>query len=294
MLEIRHETEGLVSKGVSACAGCGLEIVMRNVMEALDEDVIVVIPPGCSALFSGFGAETNLKIPGYQGNLENTAASASGIRTALDAKGNTHTTVLCFAGDGATADIGLQSLSGAFERQDRILYLCYDNEAYMNTGIQGSSSTPYMASTTTTPGGKKTGRKDLGQIAIAHNIPYVATAAVHNLPDLKRKVKKARQTQGPAFLHVYAPCPTGWRSAPEKTIEISRLAEQTGCWVLYEYVDGEVNVNSKIKELKPVEEYLRLQGRFRHLGAEQRGEFQRYVEKSHCETMRRLEFMSRR
>lgn len=291
MLEIKHKSEGLVSHGVSACAGCGLEIVMRNVMEALDHDVIVVIPPGCSALFSGFGAETNLKIPGYQGNLENTAASASGIRTALDAKGNTHTTVLCFAGDGATADIGLQSLSGAFERQDRILYLCYDNEAYMNTGIQGSGSTPYMASTTTTPGGKKTGRKDLAQIAIAHNIPYVATAAVHNLADLKRKVQKAREVQGPAFLHVFAPCPTGWRSAPGKTVEISRLAEQTGCWILYEYVCGKVIINSRIKELRPVEKYLELQGRFRHLNAEGREEFQRYTEESYRMTMRRLEFM---
>lgn len=292
MLEIRHETEGLVSKGVSACAGCGLEIVMRNVMEALDEDVIVVIPPGCSALFSGFGPETNLKIPGYQGNLENTAASASGIRTALDAKGNTHTTVLCFAGDGATADIGLQSLSGAFERQDRILYLCYDNEAYMNTGIQGSGSTPYLASTTTTPGGKKTGRKDLAQIAIAHDIPYVATAAVHNLPDLKRKVKKAREAKGPAFLHVYAPCPTGWRSDPAKTIEISRLAEQTGCWILYEYSEGAVKINSRVEERKPAEEYLKLQRRFCRLDEEQRGEFQKYVDECYRRSVRRLESMS--
>src|SRR5665647_3513282 len=135
MLDINHESKGLVSHGVSACAGCGLELIMRNVMDVLGEDTIIVIPPGCAALFSGFGKETALKIPGFQGNLENSAACAVGIRAALNAKGNTHTKVLAFAGDGGTADIGIQALSGAMERRDDIMYICYDNEAYMNTGI---------------------------------------------------------------------------------------------------------------------------------------------------------------
>ena len=292
MLEIRDEAKGLVSHGVSACHGCGLEIVIRKVMEALDEDVIILIPPGCAALFSGYCSETNVKVPGYQGNLENTAASASGIRAALKAKGNDHTTVLCFCGDGATVDIGLQSMSGAFERGDKILYVCYDNEAYMNTGIQASSSTPLYASTTTTPAGKKVRRKDLTQIAIAHNIPYVAAAAAHNVADLQKKVRKAREADGPALIHVFAPCPTGWRSNPAKTIEISRLAEQTGCWINFEYDNGKVTINSKVKELKPVEEYTSLQGRFKRMTEEQKKILQESVTESYNATMKKLQFMS--
>ena len=292
MLEIKDEARGLISHGVSACHGCGLEIVIRKVMDALDDDVIILIPPGCAALFSGYCKETNVKVPGYQGNLENTAASASGIRAALKAKGNDHTTVLCFCGDGATVDIGLQSLSGAFERNDKILYVCYDNEAYMNTGIQGSSSTPLFAATTTTPGGKKVRRKDLTQIAIAHNIPYVATASAHNVADLQKKVKKAREADGPALLHIYSPCPTGWRSNPAKTIEISRLAEQTGCWINFEYEDGKVTINSKVKELKPVEEYTKLQGRFKALTPEQKVALQEEVTSNYNATMKKLQFMS--
>lgn len=293
MYEIKHESKGLLSHGVSTCAGCGLEIVMRNVLDALDNDVIIIIPPGCAALFSGFCSETNLKIPGYQGNLENTASSASGVRAALDAMGNDHTTVLAFAGDGATVDIGLQAMSGAFERGDKIMYICYDNEAYMNTGNQASSSTPLYSSTTTTPAGKQTGRKDLGQIAIAHNIPYVATASIHNLADLKKKVKKAREVDGPSLIHIFAPCPTGWRSLPAKTVEIARLAEQTGCWILYEYENGKVTVNSKLKELKPVQEYLSLQGRFRHLKSDEEKEaIQKFITESYERTMKRLNSMA--
>lgn len=291
MLEIKHESKGLVSHGVSTCHGCGLEIVMRKVMEALDEDVIVLIPPGCAATFSGFCSETNLKVPGYQGNLENTAASASGVRAALNRKGNYHTTVLCFAGDGATVDIGLQSMSGAFERGDKIMYICYDNEAYMNTGIQGSSSTPLYASTTTTPGGKKVMRKSLSQIAIAHNIPYVATASTHNIPDLQKKVRKARVADGPSLIHVFAPCPTGWRSDPAKTVELSRLAEQTGAWINFEYENGQVTSIGKIKELKPITEYTSLQGRFRHLDDEKIHQMQEMTTESYNQTMRYLEFL---
>src|SRR5699024_3990461 len=161
-----------------------------------------LIPPGCAALFSGFGKEAALKIPGIQGNLENTAACAAGVRAALNAKGNKDTTVLAFAGDGGTVDIGLQSSSGVLERRDRILYICYDNEAYMNTGVQGSSSTPYYASTTTTPAGKPTERKNLLQIAVAHNIPYAASASIHNLNDFRKKVEKAMNTDGPSLIHI--------------------------------------------------------------------------------------------
>lgn len=270
MYKMETEAKGLVSHGVNACAGCGMELVFRTVVETLGEDTIAVIPPGCAALFSGIDNVTNMKIAGYQCNLENTAASAAGVRAGLDVQGNTHTTVLAFAGDGATVDIGLQSLSGVIERGDRIVYVCYDNEAYMNTGIQGSGSTPYGASTTTTPSGKPTFRKDLLKIAIAHGIPYAAACSVADLPDLIRKVKKAKEVNGTSLLHVHTPCPTGWSFYPGKAIEVCRCAIETGAWVLYEYERGRTTVNRKPKELKPVEEYLKLQGRFRGMTEEEK------------------------
>jgi len=279
MLEIKHKSKGLVSHGVSACAGCGLEIVMRSAMRVLGEDTMIVIPPGCSALFSGFGKESALKVPGFQGNLENSAACAAGMRAALNAKGNTHTKVLAFAGDGATVDIGIQALSGVLERRDKIIYICYDNEAYMNTGIQGSSSTPQFASTTTTPAGKNTGRKDLVQIAIAHDIPYAATASIYNIRDLERKINKASEIDGPALIHVHAPCPTGWRYDPGKTIQVARSAVETGCWIQYEYEDGNYTLNYNPKELKPIEEYIGLQGRFKKISDEDKEFMQENVKK---------------
>jgi pyruvate ferredoxin oxidoreductase beta subunit len=265
MYKISHESKGLVSHGVSACAGCGLELIMRSVLDVVGEDTIIVIPPGCSALFSGFSNETNLKIAGIQMNLENSAACAAGIRAGLKIQGNDHTTVLVFAGDGATVDIGLQSLSGAMERNDRILYICYDNEAYMNTGIQSSSSTPLGASTTTTPGGKNVSRKNLIGIAMAHNVPYAATASLQNIKDLKKKVQKAKDVQGISVLHIHCPCPTGWVYEPKYTIRIAKMAVNTGSWILYEYENGKITMNYKPKELEPVENYIKFQGRFKHL-----------------------------
>ncbi|MBF4692183.1 thiamine pyrophosphate-dependent enzyme [Fusibacter ferrireducens] len=277
MLEVKHQSKGLVSHGVSACAGCGLEIVMRSAMRVLGEDTMIIIPPGCAALFSGFGKETALKIPGFQGNLENSAACASGLRAALNAKGNTHTKVLAFAGDGATVDIGIQALSGVLERRDKVIYICYDNEAYMNTGIQSSSSTPQFASTTTTPAGKNTGRKDLVQIAISHDIPYAATASIYNIKDLERKIEKASEVDGPSLVHVHAPCPTGWRYDPSKTIQVARAAVETGCWIQYEYENGKYTLNYNRKALKPIEEYVGLQGRFKKMSAEDKKTMQENV-----------------
>ena len=292
MHDIKHNSKGLVPHGMTACAGCGMELVMRKVLEVLGEDTIMIIPPGCAASFSGYGNETAIKIPGYQGNLENTAAGAVGVRAALNAMGNNHTTVVGFAGDGATVDIGIQALSGAWERRDKILYICYDNEAYMNTGIQGSSSTPLFASTTTTPTGKKTSRKDLMQIAIAHDIPYAATASIHNIADLKNKVQKAMDTDGPSLIHIHTPCPTGWRYDPSKTIELARAAVQTGCWILYEYEDGKVKINYKPKDLAPIESYIGLQGRFKGLSKEQREELQKYTIEYYDKYIKKLLFMA--
>ncbi len=292
MFDIQHQSKGLVSHGVSACAGCGMELIMRTVMNVLGEDTIVLIPPGCSALFSGFGNESGLKIPGFQGNLENTAACAAGVRAALNIQGNTHTTVLAFAGDGGTVDIGLQALSGVLERRDKIMYICYDNEAYMNTGIQGSSSTPYYASTTTTPAGKPTARKNLMEIVMAHDIPYAATASIHNLNDFKKKLQKAKETDGPSLIHIQTPCPTGWRYDPSKSIELARAAVQTGCWILYEYEDGKVTINNKLKDLKPITDYIGIQGRFKHMTEEQKEELQDYTIKYYHRYIRKLENMN--
>lgn len=263
MFKIETSANRFIAHGVSACAGCGLELIIRNALDVLGEDTVVVIPPGCSALFCGFGREAGMRLASFQGNLESTAAYAAGIRAGLAAQGNDHTTVLGFAGDGATVDIGLQSLSGMLERGDRVLYVCYDNEAYMNTGIQGSSSTPYGAWTTTTPGGKATRRKDLLSIVMAHDVPYCASASVAYIPDLRRKVQKAKDAPGPAVLHVHSPCPTGWGCPPAKSIEVCRVAVQCGAWLLYEYENGKITLNQKPKQLRPVSDYVNLQGRFR-------------------------------
>lgn len=265
MYKCNTTAKGLVAHGVSTCAGCGLEVVIRKILDVLGKNTVIVIPPGCAALFSGYGNETTLKIPGLQGNLENTAAYAAGIKAGFEVQGRDNITVLALAGDGATVDIGIQSLSGVFERGDKILYVCYDNEAYMNTGIQGSGSTPLMASTSTTPAGKPAPRKNMLEIAAAHGIPYAASASVAYIEDLKKKVEKAKQADGPAYLHVHTPCPTGWAFDPSLTIQLAKSAVQTGAWILLEMEKGKLKLNRKLDKLKPVEEYLKPQGRFKHI-----------------------------
>jgi pyruvate ferredoxin oxidoreductase beta subunit len=258
-------THTLLSHGISTCSGCGLELAARHILDVLGPNTVIVIPPGCAALLSGYGNETALRIPGIQGNLENSAAYAAGIRAGFEIQGREDITVLALAGDGATVDIGLQALSGVFERGDRILYVCYDNEAYMNTGIQGSGSTPMGAATTTTPAGKGRPRKDMLAIAAAHSIPYVASASVGYVKDLRGKIQKMQRTRGPSYIHVHTPCPTGWSYDPAQTIEVARAAVQTGVWALYEIVDGQTRITVNVPHLKPVEEYLRQQGRFSQL-----------------------------
>jgi pyruvate ferredoxin oxidoreductase beta subunit len=208
--------------------------------------------------------------------FENTAAVASGIEAAIQMlykkqKIKEKPNIIAFAGDGATADIGLQSLSGALERGHNFLYVCLDNEAYMNTGIQRSSSTPYGAMTTTSPPGKMskgqcTWKKNVAMIAAAHNIPYVATASPAYHLDLMNKVRKALAVDGPAYIQIFSPCPTGWRSKPEQSITLAKLAVQTGAFPLFEVEYGRFKITQKTKELKPIKEYLQLQRRFRHLG----------------------------
>ncbi|MBA4698439.1 MAG: pyruvate synthase subunit beta [Ruminococcus sp.] len=277
MFNLKSEARGFIAHGVSACAGCGMELIIRNVLDVLGSDTTIVIPPGCSALFCGFGNETGMKISAFQGNLENSAAYATGISRGYRAQGNDHTKVVAFAGDGGTLDIGLQALSGMMERGEDVLYICYDNEAYMNTGIQGSSSTPYGTSTTTTPGGKTVQKKDLLGIAIAHQIPYCASATVSHIPDLRKKVEKAKHVKGPSLLHIHCPCPTGWGFDTAKSVEVCRKGVQSGAWLLYEYENGKIRVNVKPKELLPVKEYLMLQRRFRKMSDEQVGALERAI-----------------
>lgn len=289
MISVKHETKGMVSHGTSACQGCAMEIIMRNVLDVLGEDTILVIPPGCSAIFCGYNNETCVKVPTFQGNLENTAAYAAGISRGLRKQGNDHTVVVGFAGDGGTLDIGLQSLSGMIERGDDVLYICYDNEAYMNTGIQGSSSTPFGCWTTTTPAGKPVNKKDLLGIAAAHHIPYCASANPAYLPDLRKKIQKAKDIKGPRLLHIFSPCPTGWRSPSSKSIEIARNAVLTGAWALYEYENGKYTINMKLKELKPIQDYLANQRRFRAMKEDEIAKLQQFVQDSYDELLAKAE-----
>ncbi|HAG10896.1 MAG TPA: pyruvate synthase subunit beta [Desulfotomaculum sp.] len=262
--------------GHRACQGCAEALSVRMVAKALGNNVIVASATGCMEIISTPLPFTNWRVPWIHVAFENAAAVLSGAESgvkALARKGklvDKGTVFLGMGGDGATSDIGLQSLSGAFERGHDFLYVCYDNEAYMNTGIQRSSATPFGASTTTSPAGKvkagqMTWKKNMPEIAVAHNIPYVATACASYPFDLLRKVEKAAQKKGPAYVHILSVCPTGWRIPPDKAIWIGRLAVESGVFPLYEVEDGKYRITHDVPELKPVIDYLKPQGRFRHL-----------------------------
>ena len=268
--------EEYLAPGHRACIGCGEALAVRLACKALGPNSIVVAATGCMEIISSQLPWTSWRVPWIHTLFENTAAVASGIEAGLKAmerkgkKPKKNINVVATAGDGGTSDIGLQALSGALERGHNFLYICWDNEAYMNTGIQRSSATPYGASTTTAPAGKKsigqvTWKKNMPAIAAAHNIPYIATACPSYPFDLMDKVAKGAEIDGPAYVHIFSVCPTGWRSGPEETIEIGRLAVQTGVFPLYEIEDGKYKLSVKVAKRKPVQDYLKLQGRFRHL-----------------------------
>jgi pyruvate/2-oxoacid:ferredoxin oxidoreductase beta subunit len=259
--------EEFVYSGHTACPGCGAVLAMRYVLKALGPKTIMVIPPSCAGVIAGGFPVSALKVPVLRIAFETTAISASGIRAALDMMGKKDIHVLAWAGDGGTFDIGLQALSAAAERNDNIIYVCYDNEAYMNTGIQRSSSTPEGTWTTTTPSSslKDTPKKDIIRIMAAHKIPYIATASVGYPVDLIKKVEKAKGIHGTRFLLIFSPCPTGWRHSSELTIQIAKLATETGVFPLYEIEAGEKYSLSRRHSVKPIKEYLSLQGRFRNL-----------------------------
>ncbi|CAO0820825.1 Pyruvate synthase subunit PorB [Desulfarculales bacterium] len=268
-----------LSKGHRGCQGCGEVLALRLAAKAVGSSMIAVSATGCMEIITSPYPQTAWETPWIHVAFENTAAVASGVeagRKVLIRKGrwtDDGAKVVAFAGDGATADIGMQALSGALERGHDFTYICLDNEAYMNTGIQRSSSTPWGAGTTISPAGKKskgqmTWKKNMAAIAAAHNIPYVATASPAFHLDLMNKVKKAVTVPGPAYVHIYAPCPTGWRCAPEDSLKTARLVVNTRIFPLYEVIDGRYVLSRDVKKPKPVEEYLKIQHRFRHLNPE--------------------------
>jgi pyruvate ferredoxin oxidoreductase beta subunit len=269
-------TEEYLAEGHSFCTGCGEVLALRLALKALGKDVIIANATGCIEVCTSPLPVTSWRVPWIHTLFENVAATISGVEAGskiLMKKGRIPgrgTRFVAIAGDGGTSDIGLQALSGALERNHDFLYLCFDNEAYMNTGIQRSSATPYGASTTTAPAGKfsigqLTWKKDMVKIAVAHNIPYVATACPSYPFDLMNKVRKGAETRGPAYVHIFSPCPTGWRHASDLAIEIGRLAVETGIFPLYEVENGHYKLNVDRPNLRPVQEYLKPQGRFRHL-----------------------------
>ena len=265
----------LLTGGHRLCAGCGASIAVRQILSALDDPVVVGNATGCLEVATTIYPFTAWGTPFIHNAFENVAATISGVEamySSLKRQGKIDREIkfVAFGGDGGTYDIGLQSLSGALERGHNLVYVCYDNEAYMNTGIQRSSATPRGAWTTTSPAGKvipgKTQyRKDLTEIIAAHNIPYVAQASIWRWNDLAEKARKAFYTDGPAFLNVLSPCHRGWRYNMEDTIKIVKLAIQTNFWPLYEIENGKWKLNYKPKERKPIKEWLELQGRFKHL-----------------------------
>ena len=260
----------LLASGHTACPGCGQSLAARLVLRAAGRNVMVVNSTGCLEVFSSKYPESAWEVPWLHSLFENTSAVAAGIEAALKITGQLdRVRVIAQGGDGSTADIGLGAISGMLERGHDVLYICYDNEAYMNTGIQRSGSTPYYARTTTSPPGKVSlgnwrPKKDVPQIALAHGIPYVAVASVGYPMDLDRKVRKALSIRGPKYVQIHVPCPLGWGTAPERTIDFARLAVLTGLYPLYEVENGELRA-LKIPKRVPVEEYLKEQVRFRHL-----------------------------
>ena len=267
--------------GHLACAGCGEALALRYVLKVLGSNAMMVIPACCATVVDGVWPHTSVKIPLLHTAFATAAAAAAGIRAALDVKGKEDTKVLAWAGDGGTFDIGIQALSSVAERNEDILYICYDNEAYMNTGIQRSSATPYGSWTTTTPVDrpKREPKKNIMEIMAAHRIPYCATACVAYPEDLTRKVEKALAIKGFKFMHLISPCPPGWKMPSELSIELTRAAVQTRVFPIYEIEHGELYTMNIIPEIHvPVQKYLSRQGRFSHLTSEDVRQVQKRVD----------------
>ena len=275
--------EEMLLKCPSTCAGCGSLLALRYILKAAGRDTVLVIPACCNSVIQGVYPYMLHTIPVYNIAFAAAAACASGMSEAFRAKGK-KTNVIVYAGDGGTADIGIQALSGALEREEDFLYICYDNEAYGNTGMQRSGATPLGAITTTTPNGKRIVKKDLDRMIEAHNLPYQATACASYPADLYNKVKKSLSIPGPKFIHILAPCPPGWKTPSEKTVEVGKLAVKSGIWVLWEkeYDKLTISAPSKaaMKRPVPVTDYLSMQGRYKKVDAALAAQIQANVDKN--------------
>ncbi len=263
--------EEYILPGTTSCIGCGAALSLRLAMRILGKRTILVIPASCSSIIMGSYPKTSFRVPVLNVAFASSAAVASGIVAALRVRKIDAVNVVVWAGDGGTADIGLSALSGAAYRQDNILYNCYDNEGYMNTGVQESGATPFGASTTNSPKGKRFFKKDMPLIMKEHNVPYIATANISYAQDFVQKLRKALTITGFRYIHIYSPCPPGWRTPADETIHIGKLAVETGTWVLFEIENGKfrltgpsINLVDQAKR-KSIEEFLRIQERYRQM-----------------------------
>lgn len=268
-------TDKLFLQGHTMCAGCGVAMAVNHIMDILGDETVVLFTPGCLSAASTIEDNYRFQVPSAHMGLVHAGAFSAGVSAGLSQQGMDDITVAPLAGDGATSDIGLQAVSAAAERNNDVLYITMDNEAYANTGVQGSAATPKGANTSTTPVGtqapygKDAAKKDLFRIITEHKVPYAATATPGYLRDFRAKVNKAKNTDGFRFLHLFDPCPEGWHHRADKTVDICRLAVDTGMWVLAESEYGEIELTRNVPNREPVEEYLKVQGRFDHLDAEQ-------------------------
>ncbi len=262
--------EELLQPGIASCQGCGASLAMKLAMKGLGKRTVIVFPACCWAVTVGCYPYSSMQVPVIHCPFETAAVVASGVYAGLERRGEKDFIVMAWAGDGGTFDIGIQSLSGVAERNENILFVCYDNEAYMNTGIQRSSATPVGAWTTTTPAGsiKKEPKKDIEKIMLGHHIPYMATASIAYPDDMYTKFKKVRNIMGAKFIHVLSPCPPGWGIDPSKTVQIARLATQSKIFPIYEVENGNHKINIYPKSDIDVKEYVQAQGRFRLMSEE--------------------------
>ncbi|MHA1233964.1 MAG: thiamine pyrophosphate-dependent enzyme [Promethearchaeota archaeon] len=288
--------EEFIYPGTRACAGCSMALIYRIALKALGPKTIITVPASCLTVLHGMQGFCTTKVSVLHTPFATTGASASGIVASLEEKGLADDiNVVAFAGDGGTVDIGIQSLSGAVERGTNFIYACYDNEAYMNTGVQRSGSTPPGAYSTTTPNGKIGYKKNMPKILEAHGIPYVATAISSYPLDLYEKFKNAMSINGPKYIHILAPCPPGWGYNPKDSIEIGRLAVQTGFWPLYEVIKGKFVLSKDsskyldTKKRKPIIEYLNTQKRFKNISDEDIERHKTYIENQWKQIQKRLE-----
>ena len=261
-------SEEMMRPGHAACPGCGLALGMRLVTRALGARSVVVVVPSCAAVIAGPFPTSSMKMPVFHSAFEVAAPTAAGIANAMKMQGIEDIPVLAFAGDGGTYDIGFQSLSGAAGRNDDFIYVCLDNEGYMNTGIQVSSATPKHAWTGTSPAGNPNHKKQIMEIMAAHRIPYAATASTGFPEDLMRKVQRAKEFRGTRFIHLLSPCPTGWKTEEDAAVRVAVAAVETNLYPLYEIVDGRHYRITHPSRGLPVESYLNMQGRYRHLTAD--------------------------